>query len=292
MIKTIEIIINPASGVDTPILAQLNRDLQSSELDWNITVLKDTAEIETVIKNVVHKKVDAVIVCGGDGTVSPVARALYKTGIPLGIIPQGSANVIAKELSIPVSLAESIQLITQNKFKVKEIDVLLVNDVPLVIGINSGFFAHVVTNTERSVKEKVGSLAYGMATVAERDAMKEYDCVIKVDGKERSVRAAACYVVNIGNIGAASLSTGISVTDGILDVIAIQQINMQAFFEWMHSTITKSQPKNVVKHWKGKKITLKLPKSMTVLLDDEVTKERTFSIEVAPKTLKVIVPKS
>lgn len=291
MIKKIEIIINPASGIDSPILAELNRELQPSKLDWHISVMRSVDDAVTLTQDAIKQKVDAVVVSGGDGTVCAIARELYKSDIPIGIIPQGSANVIAKELLIPLSATESIQLLTLKKYEVTPIDCMLVNGTPTIIGINCGFFAHVVHKTDRSIKDKVGQLAYGVATINEFSAIDEHDFSITLDGKDHSQKGAACFIVNIGNIGAAPLAHGITVTDGLLDIVLVQQINVQSFFEWMQSTLTNTRPKNMVKHWHGKKAILKVPKDVVVMHDDVVVKERTFELEIVPKALKIITPK-
>ena len=63
-----------------------------------------------------------MVAVGGDGTVSSVAAALHGTDIPLGIIPGGSTNIIARELGIPSALEPAVDLLFGD-FAVRTIDV-------------------------------------------------------------------------------------------------------------------------------------------------------------------------
>src|SRR5687768_8162520 len=64
---------------------------------------KDGKALARMVKTVSPAR---VLVFGGDGTVSMVARVLVETGIPLGIIPMGSGNGLAKDLGIPLNIEE------------------------------------------------------------------------------------------------------------------------------------------------------------------------------------------
>src|SRR6476661_2593924 len=59
-------------------------------------------------------KPDKVVAVGGDGTVSMIAKSLLNSGIPLGILPAGSANGMATELQLPTNLDEALRIIEGN----------------------------------------------------------------------------------------------------------------------------------------------------------------------------------
>ena len=85
---------------------------------------------------------DAVFAAGGDGTVSLVAQALAATDLPLGILPLGSGNGLAKDLSIPLDLEEALQLIWRHQ--VRSLDTLRVGGQFAVHLADMGFNAQVV----------------------------------------------------------------------------------------------------------------------------------------------------
>lgn len=291
MIHTVEIIINPASGIDVPILAPLNRELQNSSLDWNISVTKNLGEVKTYISKARKRKVDAIVVCGGDGTVTEAAKHLYKTKIPLCILPQGSANAIAKEFSIPLDIASAIKLLTEKRYQIQKVDMLKVNNFPTLIGMNAGFFAHVVKSTKRTVKDKVGQIAYGLTTLSQLDAIVDQEYILRLDGREILIRGVACYIVNIGTVGAVSIAPGIRPDDGFLDVVVIQQINLESFVEWAQSALSQVRPRNRLKHWKAKQVELIVPGQTPIMIDDKSITQKQYRIECIPHAVYIVVPK-
>src|SRR3989338_2591593 len=119
------IIFNPASGKRYPadyrqkFINQLKWHLPDASSDW----LETTPNLMAQLKTVNFKNYQRLIVIGGDGTVTTVADFLLnnKIDLPLAIIPQGSANVLASSLDIP--LADKRAIKTAALGKEKKIDV-------------------------------------------------------------------------------------------------------------------------------------------------------------------------
>jgi len=72
-----------------------------------------------------HESADAIVVCGGDGSISSAAPAVMDSGLPLGIIPAGTANDLARTLSIPLDFAAAADLVVAGH--TRRIDVGTVN---------------------------------------------------------------------------------------------------------------------------------------------------------------------
>ena len=72
----------------------------------------------------IDEKADVVVACGGDGTINEVARGLVETEIPLGIIPLGSGNGIARHFKIPFEISKSVQVIKKNKLAKMDVGVV------------------------------------------------------------------------------------------------------------------------------------------------------------------------
>lgn len=72
-----------------------------------------------------HQTADIIVVCGGDGSISSAAPAVIESGLPLGIIPAGTANDLARTLSIPLDFAAAADAIVESHSR--RIDVGMVN---------------------------------------------------------------------------------------------------------------------------------------------------------------------
>jgi diacylglycerol kinase family enzyme len=92
-------------------------------------------------------EVDAIVVGGGDGTVSTVAGVLAGTGIPLGLLPLGTLNHFAKDLGVPTDLDEAIDAIARGD--ARPVDVAEVNGRVFVNNSSVGLYPYMVLDRER-----------------------------------------------------------------------------------------------------------------------------------------------
>jgi len=94
---------------------------------------------------------DRVVAVGGDGTVKMVTELLKETSIPLGIIPAGSANGMAKELAIPLEIEEALDIIMEGRCE--KVDVIKINEEEICLHVSDiGLNAMLVKYFEDSEK--------------------------------------------------------------------------------------------------------------------------------------------
>lgn len=94
------IIVNPIHPSGLSRLAEVTAHLGLSGARWSVQWTTKVREGAEQAESAVHADVDRVIVIGGDGTVRSVASALRGTGVPLQVIPTGTANLFARSLGI------------------------------------------------------------------------------------------------------------------------------------------------------------------------------------------------
>ncbi|MBD3882907.1 diacylglycerol kinase family lipid kinase [Phormidium tenue FACHB-886] len=123
------LIMNPTAGDDEPNpmkLPEIVEALEAEGIRAELTFTKPEESPALIAEQAVREGYDLVIVGGGDGTVSEVAKGLLYAPIPLGIIPIGTYNNIARSLNLPNSVSEACQVITHGQ--IKAIDVGQAND--------------------------------------------------------------------------------------------------------------------------------------------------------------------
>jgi diacylglycerol kinase (ATP) len=290
MAKKIDFIINPAAETKDPVLSSINKIISESDIEWQVHITKTEGEAFTIAKSLTGKT-NLLAVYGGDGTVMEVARALHNTDTPMAILPGGTANVVAKELDLPMDIEEALRLITAPDNVIREIDMGLVNGCPFLIRVNLGILADMVTEASPEMKETWGQLAYGITAFKTiQQEGKTFRLII--DGKEFIQEAVALTVTNVGNIGKKGYAflPGISVTDGLLDVIALDKADFTSLLKITGSMLFQTDS-NVLKHWEAKEIIIHMDQDDTFLCDDTARTAGKLHIKVAPKSLKILVHK-
>jgi len=129
------------------------------------------------------KVIDALAVYGGDGTLTEAIGGLIGSDVPLIILPGGTANVMAKELGIPLDLKEACGLLSQFPATLKSIDVGEFDKRYFVVGISFGFGADLVKGADRVTKNKFGILSYFLSAAEALMRTRKAVYHLNIDGQ-------------------------------------------------------------------------------------------------------------
>lgn len=293
MLKKIHIIVNPGAGNNEPILAYLNESLHPSKIIWEVFLTHKAGDATVLAEKAVKEKVDAVVVYGGDGTVMEASQALFKTDTPLAIIPGGTANVMAKELGIPTSTIEAINLLKTNSLIKKRIDMGKVNGKPFIIRLNLGILAEMVKSTKRKEKNKFGILAYLTSAIKHTISLPREEYKLILDGKKVKIKGVALVIANSGNIGIEGLSflPNIDIADGLLDIIVFRTKNLSFLLSWIKTHLIGGKTGPHIKHWKAKEVKLTLSSQRNIILDDASITLKQITASIVPNALTVLIPR-
>ena len=140
--------------------------LKKSDIHPKIVRTQWARHATELTKQAAKEEYDIVVAVGGDGTINEIVNGLVNTKTRLGIIPRGTANLLATEMNIPSNLEEACAVIAKNN--PVHIDTATVNDHYFTIMAGVGFDAHVVKEVDSStVKSKWGALAYPLVAIRE-----------------------------------------------------------------------------------------------------------------------------
>ena len=172
---------------------------------------------------------DTILVVGGDGTVNKVLPYLVNTTKTLGIIPCGTANLLASKLGIN-SISKALKVI--DKENVRKIDVMTVNDNLSVLRCGIGYDADIIGKTPQSLKNKFGYFAYFVAGIIFALRLKNKEYSIIFDDREKTVEASCIIVANAGNMykNLFSISKDSRLDDGMFDIFILKTQNPILFF--------------------------------------------------------------
>ncbi|MDR6944778.1 diacylglycerol/lipid kinase family protein [Mucilaginibacter pocheonensis] len=284
------ILINPAAGKNEPILETINEVFKDSGLELNVHILAENEDPAALVSEAAQNT-DVVAIYGGDGSVTAASGALIGTDTPLAIIPGGTANVMAKELSIPQDAEVALRLIRDGNYQLKRIDTGVVNDRPFLLRVNLGIMASMITETDPELKDKLGQFAYGLATIKTIREAEPVTYQLMLDGEHITATGVSLTITNSGSLGIGDLQLqpGISVSDGLLDVVLLKDAGLTSVIKAAGGSLLGRETEAVC-HRKAKTITVTLPERQTYLCDDCEDQATQLSLHIVPASLTVIVP--
>ncbi|MEQ6899735.1 diacylglycerol kinase [Nocardioides sp. YIM 152588] len=166
---------------------------------------------------------DALLVCGGDGMVNLGLQLVAGTEVPLGILPAGSGNDVARYLGIPRrdGAAAAAHLLGASP---TPIDLARVGERYFATVLAAGFDA-VVSERANRMRWPRGQMRYNLATLAELRAFSPRTYRLDLDGAELHTRATLVAVGNGPSFGGGlRIAEGADLHDGLLDVVVIRPL--------------------------------------------------------------------
>ncbi|SFW74208.1 diacylglycerol/lipid kinase family protein [Chitinophaga sancti] len=219
-------VINPVSGGKKKAdHATLIRNFFKDRTETiEICIFGGPASGQELKKSIRHWHPDRVVAVGGDGTVKAVAEQLLHTRIPMGIIPAGSANGMAAELSIPENFEQAMQIILDGK--VQTIDAIRINENEICIHLGDlGLNALLVRNFEQGgIRGKLGYALSSFKTLWQRQSLQ-----VQIRNAQVSLTRVAFMIV-LAN--ARRYGTGVSInpdgnlSDGLFEVVIIRRLSI------------------------------------------------------------------
>ena len=236
---------------------------------------------------------DRVVAIGGDGTIAEVAQGLLDGDrvVPLAIVPQGTANVLALNLGVPRVLSKAVD--TAAGGIPTPIDVGQVGGRTFLISVGTGLHAEMVARAGRELKRRWGVAAYGMAGWGAQRAGRPVRYHIVCDGENETLEATMIQVMNCGSIFRRKweLGPGISPVDGVLDILAYRAATLPQYAA-AAAHVVRGAPTgtNLVAHRRGRRVRIESDPPVRVQLDGEPAGTTPVEIEILPRALPVVMP--
>jgi diacylglycerol kinase (ATP) len=266
---------------------------------WTNTLWLETSAEDpgrTMTRRAVAEQVDLVIGAGGDGTIRQVADGLAHTGIPLGLVPAGTGNLLARNLDLPLEEVEAIEVALGGQVRLMDLVRITVDDrapehFAVMAGI--GIDAMIMDETDEDLKDKVGSAAYFVAA-AKALGRLPIRLTVQLDNN-RLVRrhAMICVIGNVGTLrGNLVLIPGASPDDGLLDLYIASPRRFRHWAKLALRLITRRPKKDdQVDQLTGKRVRIKIHGKDNYQLDGDVVGESTtLFAEIQPGALTIYVP--
>ncbi|BBK32925.1 YegS/Rv2252/BmrU family lipid kinase [Stella humosa] len=233
-----------------------------------------------------------VIVGGGDGTMNAAAPGLVATGLPLGILPLGTANDLARSLEIPTDPVEAARVIAAGR--ARPIDLGDVNGHLYFNVASIGFSAVLARELSSESKKRWGVLGYAITAFRLLRRMRPFSVIIGHDGGREQTKTIQVAVGNGRNYGGGmTVDADAQPDDGMLDVYSLEIDHW-----WRLVALAPSMRRGTHGAWsdvrtlRTKACTLTTRRPMRVNADGELVTQTPARFQVHPGAVRIFAPET
>lgn len=270
-------------------LAQASAQLQTLGLELIPEIIEDMRFLPETIQRY-HKQVDLVIVGGGDGTLNAAVDGLVNTQLPLGILPLGTANDLARTLGIPSSLPAACKIIARGN--IQHIDLGWVNGKHFFNVASLGLSVQITQKLTKEAKRRWGVFAYAITAIEAMWQARPFHAEICLNGQSIQVKTIQIAVGNGRYYGGGmAVVHDAKINDQRLDVYSLEIQHwwqmlglLPALRRGRHTTLSG------VRAFHGQELEVHTRKPRPINTDGEITTYTPAHFRVVPRALAVLMP--
>jgi diacylglycerol kinase (ATP) len=262
---------------------------------WLETTPDDAGRAMT--RQAVEQQVDLVLGAGGDGTIRVICAELAGTGIPFGLIPAGTGNLLARNIGIPFDESAALDVAFDGVDKAIDLVRITVDGrvdhFAVMAGV--GVDAVIMQATNADLKKTVGSAAYFVAA-AQNTNHPALHTTVRVDDHPPVRRRA--HVILVGNVGYLQanipLMPDARPDDGLLDVMIASPRTLRDWVRLTTRVLTRrKRGDEQLDRMTGRKVTITVDERDHYQLDGDTVGEcNTMVAEIVPGALTLRVPRT
>jgi diacylglycerol kinase (ATP) len=293
------LIANPASRLASRRLPHARRALDRAKIHCDVAFTERPGHAAELVRDRAAQY-DAIFTLGGDGTAMEAAGALAGMPWPLGVLAGGTGNLLARALGIPLDPKRAVPMLLSGEEL--RIDLgRIMSSAPVryfAVAAGVGIDSTMVAETPSWLKRRLGVLAYTItATRAALRAVlrKEFFRVrVTVDGDVFEATAAAVMIANFGAVlsDRITFGPGIRFDDGVLDACVYSPKNLSDALRIMWRLLRKRFASDEAMLYRsGRHIRIETDIPRVAQADGELLGMTPIEIEVAPRAVRLLVPK-
>lgn len=276
---------------------------EDADIRWWETSVEDPGR--GMAAEAVEAGCTTVIAVGGDGTVRAVAESLAGTEAALGIVPQGTGNLLARNLEVPLnSIDAALERVRDGEPRTIDLGWVRIDDEERAFAVMVGFGidAQMLVETDDDLKDRAGWLAYieAMGRALAGTEMTTISLALD-DGEAQEVEGHTLLIGNCGMLqGGVRLLPDAVIDDGLLDLLLV---SADGALQWMETVRTVvwdngirrmfSREQEAVstestRHLSATSISVELSEPRAFEVDgEELGEVSAFSVRVQPGALRV-----
>jgi YegS/Rv2252/BmrU family lipid kinase len=235
-------------------------------------------------------EVEAIVLAGGDGTLHEAAPALVEVGLPVGVLPRGTANDLARAIRLPLDLRQAAEVIAAGE--TRAVDLGVVNGAYFFNVAHIGLGAALAQSLTPTMKRRFGPFAYTLAAARALFSTRPFRAEVIADGERFAVRTIG---VTVGNGrffgGRGVVAEDAEIDDGLLHFFALETTNPLRLVAMLPRVPSGSHGRsNAVRTLAAPQIEVRTVRPMKIRADGKLTSETPAVFRVHSAALTVFAP--
>jgi len=293
------LISNPKTGRYSSLRRQLRpiqdvaSRLESLGLEVDLQLTSGPGDATEIAARAARDGSSEIIVAGGDGTINEAIQGLAGTAARLAIIPRGTANVLARELGLPLDEEQAVAVVAQGNSR--KIYLGLMTDETtnqsryFVLMAGIGLDASVVGRVQPSLKKRIGKGAFWISGLSHLATWNPQPFTLEINGdKYKATFAAIGKAARYG--GDLAITPGARLDQPEFEVCIIQTASRVRYLRLLSHAMRNGMPRNKPEVRFVNAVTVKAYGNAPVQIDGELIGALPMRFEIAPHSLEVIVP--
>jgi len=287
------LIVNPAARRGGASLRAAAREFAALHVGCDVVRTERKGHAGEVAATSVALGYDAVFTLGGDGTAVEVIAALAPDGPPVGVLPGGTGNLLARALGIPLTARRAVRALVSGdevRFDLGRLG----DGTRFAIGAGVGIDASMIAGTSQAWKRRAGVLAYVVAGASHVLRRRRFDVHVTVDGVRVTRQAAVVLVANFGVLlnGLVTLGDGIRQDDGKLDVCIFDPVTIADVVRLTRKLVFRDfRSDAAMTYLSGDNILVETEPVLPAQADGELIGRTPFVATVEPLAARLLVPR-
>jgi YegS/Rv2252/BmrU family lipid kinase len=290
-----KLIFNPNAGASraSPVkIEDVIHEMQTLKLVPEAYLVEPGGDLPGVVQAALAQGIRMFVVCGGDGTISAVARSLAGTSATLGIIPLGTRNNTALSLGIPADIQDAIALLRTGRRITVDVGMATCGQIttPFLEVCSVGLVSTLFPSIDDIQHGNLSRIGEFLGTLA---ASPPAEIRLLLDDK-KEIRDLG-HVVLISNMPYIGLNyqvgSAASFRDGLLDVLFFADLSKLDLLSWVFQGVGPGKPEDSrIQHYHVRRVDIDTHPAMPVMADGAALGEGRVRIQVRRHALGVIVP--
>ncbi len=238
---------------------------------------------------------DVLIVAGGDGTLAEAASGMRAAPLPLLILPTGSANLLARELNIPLDVPRALALLAEGTLRPIDCGYVPEHDRILLTAAILGVGTRIFEDAVGTFKNVLGYPAYVLAAFKNLRRQERAHFQMTVDGRVREEQGQMAVVANtnVGSLRPLHLGPSVRLDDGILDVIVFRHQNVMDLLSIIAGMVRNpDRPHPQLAYDRARDVRITAQPQLPIGMDGETLPDAALHVTVQPHALCVFVPRA